>query len=94
MVLNRENRQIAVTKAFQSLVVQVEVRAFDLSGIKGVRIHCETVVLTSDLDSARLFVQHRLVAPPMPELEFEGVGPAGKTEQLVSKANPKYWTRA
>jgi hypothetical protein len=44
MILNAKNRMLAVAHAFDGLIVQINVRHFDIRG-KRVRIDCESVVL-------------------------------------------------
>ena len=45
MVLHAEHRVLAMPEAFQSLIVQVNVREIHFIGVQGIRIYRETMIL-------------------------------------------------
>ena len=67
MVLDREDRQPAMTKAFQRAVIQVDVSRLQVAG-QIVQPDGEAVVLRSDFHPGSALIEHRLIGPTMAEL--------------------------
>ena len=86
MILDREDRVLAVPEPLHGPVIEVHVghlhRAFE-----GIGVHCEAVVLGGDLHLFGGEVHDRLVAAVMPELELEGAPAHGQPQDLVSQAD-------
>ena len=49
MILDTEQRERFVTQAFVGVVVEVEMRDFDIAGGQRLGVHAESVVLRGDL---------------------------------------------
>ena len=79
--------QIFVLKPFNRSVVDVCV-GHTAAFRQGPGIHRKTVILGGDEDPA-VFVPHRLVCPPVAELEFVGIAAKGKSGDLVAHADPE-----
>ena len=77
MVLHAKDRQPLVPEAFESLVVEVDVRRLQVSGQRIDR-HRESVVLRGDFDLSGDRVQHRLIGPAMPELDLNVFAPRAR----------------
>src|SRR5579862_249353 len=86
VVLDAEYRVFAVPHSLDGLVVQIDVRDFDVGGER-VRVDREPVVLRGDCDAPALQILHGLVASVVPELQFEGAPAIGVAEQLMPQAN-------
>ena len=71
MVLNAERGHGTMLETLDSVVVQVDVRHFDVVQIEAVRIYRETVILCRDLDLIALETENRMVSAVVAELEFE-----------------------
>jgi len=72
MVLHREERQLCMTEAFDCLIVQIDVRQFDVIR-KGLRIDHKAVVLARDLDLAGEQVLDRVIRAAVSELQLLGL---------------------
>ena len=77
MVLHAEHRVIPQTEAFERLVVQIDVREFDLAGIERIRVNGEPVIVRSDLDLTSRHVLDRLIAAAMSEFHLVSLGTKG-----------------
>ena len=87
MILHAEQRQVAMSQAFERLVVQVNVRQFDFGLRQRVGIDGEVVVVRRDLDLAALQLLHRMVAAMVSELELEGLAAEGDAGELVAETD-------
>ena len=86
VILNGEDRQAAMANAFKRVIVEVDVRRFDVGGqCRG--IDGKTVVLGGDLHLAAPLVAHRMIRASMAELELERGGSQRQTQQLMTQAN-------
>jgi len=75
MVLDTESRQLAMPNSGDGVIVEIPVS--DLQRLrKRLLEHRKAVILRRDLDPARDEIEHRLIRPPMPKLQFEGFGTA------------------
>src|SRR3972149_5602298 len=88
MVLNGENRQLAMGHPFDRPIVQVHVGHLELVR-EGLRLDRESVILGRDVDPAGTEVLHRLVPPAVTELQLEGARPEGEGNELVAEADPQ-----
>ena len=59
VVLHAEQRQGAVAEAFEGVVVEVDVGEVDFSGVEGVGIDGEVVIVAGDLDLAGVVALYR-----------------------------------
>lgn len=73
MILHAKERQILVTHAFVGMVVQVEVRHFDIARWQRFRIHAESVILRGDFDLIGQQILHRVIRAVVPEFQFESL---------------------
>ena len=89
MILHRKSRDAAMSHPLQGLIIQIHMRQFNLIHIQGIRIHCETMILSSYLYSTRHQVFYRLVTSPMAELQFESSAAEGQPHQLMPQTDPK-----
>src|SRR5260370_41333533 len=71
VVLHAEKRQRLVAHALIGVVVQIDVRDFDLAGWQGFRIDAKAVILHGDFDLFRYQVFHRSIRALMPECQLE-----------------------
>src|SRR5947207_14114884 len=86
MVLHTKNRFGFVAHAFDGLIIEID--AIDRNaGGQRLWIHCEALILGSDLDLARFEIFHRLIAAAMAEFQFEGLPAKSLAENLVTEAN-------
>lgn len=69
VVLNRKSRRIFDAKPGDRLVVEVHVGDFSIRG-QGFRVNRVTVILGSDRDLARDFVQDGLISAAVAELKL------------------------
>ena len=56
----------------------------------GRQVHGKAVILGGDLHPAGKLILHRLVGPPVPELELEGPTPQGQPQELVAQADAEH----
>src|SRR5437588_656817 len=88
MVLDGEDRQLAVGHALDRAIVQVDMGHLELRR-EGIRIDREAVVLRGDVDAAGAQVLDGLVAAAVAELQLERLSSEGEREQLVAEADPQ-----
>src|SRR5213592_4762605 len=88
MVLDREDRQLAVGHALDRAIVQVDMSHLELRR-EGIRIDREAMVLRGDVDAAGPQVLDRLVAAAVAELQLERLSSEGERKQLVAEADPQ-----
>ena len=87
VVLDAEEREVAVEQAFERLVVQVHVGEFDFALRERVGIDGEIVVVGGDLDLAGVQLLDRMIAAVVSEFEFESLAAEGDAGQLVAQAD-------
>ena len=78
MVLDSEKRDLLVDKAFQCIVIEINVAQLNVRVFQGFHVHAEAMVLRCNLHLARCQVFHRLVAAPVTEFEFECLSSQGQ----------------
>jgi len=86
VVLDGEDRGVAVAEAFDGLVIEIDVGDLDVGG-EGVGVDGEAVVLAGDGDRAGAEVFDGLVAAAVAEGEFKGFSAEGVAEDLVAEAD-------
>ena len=87
VILDAEDRLVAMAETFQRLVVQVDVRELDFVLVERVGVHREAVIVRGDLHFVRDLVQHRMIRAAMSELEFVGFAAQREAEDLMAQAN-------
>lgn len=93
VVLDTEDRAIFEPESRKGSIIEVNVGWLAPHSFERFWIYSKAVILAGDLNSAIELVQNRLIDPTVAELEFEGLGPDGKSEKLVPQANTKGWDR-
>ena len=86
MELYAERATLACAQTFNALIVQVDVRYFDV-GRKTVGAHGKAVVVRRDLDAASYSIFHRLIAAAMTELEFVRFPTERQPQNLMAEAD-------
>ena len=86
VVLDREDRQPAMTKAFQRAVIQVDVSRLQVAG-QIVKPDGEAVVLRGDFHSGSALIEDGLVGPAMAELQFESLTSECQAQELMPQAD-------
>jgi len=91
MILHAEQGQILVAHAFVGVVVQVDVRDFDVARRERFRIDAETMILRGDFHLAGEQVFDRVIRAVMPEFQLECFAAEGEAAKLVPKADAEDW---
>ncbi len=89
VMLHRKQRPVRHRESGHRLIVQIDVRDFAPDRLQRARLDRESMVLARDLDSPGNEVQHRLVQPPVPELQLVRLRPERQREQLVPETDPE-----
>ena len=89
MILHTEQRQVAVTQAFERLIIQINVRELDFGLRQRVGIDGEIVVMRGDLDFAGVELLDRMIAAVVSEFEFESFAAERDAGQLMPEADAK-----
>src|SRR3989442_5741743 len=89
MILNAERGKSTVFKAFNGVVVQIDVSNVDFVHVQTFRVDSETVILRGNFHLLALDVQDRMISTVMPEFEFECPPPERETHNLMAQANSK-----
>src|ERR1700728_758726 len=87
VVLHAEERHGAVAKAFEGVVVEVDVGELDFGSVDGVRIDGEVVVVRGDLDLACIVAPDRMITAVMAEFELVGFPAEGEADELVAETD-------
>ena len=87
MILHAEKRERAMAQALVRMVVQIQVRDFDVTRWQRIRINAEAVILRSDLDFSGKQILHRMVRAVVAEFQLEGFAAESKAAELVSEAD-------
>src|SRR4051812_7324559 len=90
MVLHTERRQRPMLQSFDSVVVEVHVRHFDVVQIQAVRIDGESMILSRDLDLVALQVHDWMISAVMSEFQLEGSSAKRQSQNLVAEADSKH----
>src|SRR5580693_105259 len=89
MILHTEQWQVPVTQAFESRVVQVDVRQLNFTLRQRIRIHREVMVMRRNLDLAALQLLHWMIPAVVPKLELESLSTQRNADKLMSQTNTK-----
>jgi len=73
VILDAEQRQVPVPQSFQSRVIQIYVREFDLTVWQRVWIDGKIMVVRRDFNLASGQLLHGMVPAMMAKLQFEGL---------------------
>ena len=87
MVLDGEGLLFLTKKSLVRVVVEVEVRQFDVLVFEGVHIDAEAVVLAGDFDLAGSEILDGVVGAPVTKLELVGLGAEGERQNLVAQTD-------
>ena len=87
MILHAENRERAVSEAFERLIVQIPVRQFDIGGGQRIRVHGKAVIMGRDLDLVGGLVQNGMISATVPEFQLVGFSAKRQPEDLMSQAD-------
>ena len=88
MILNGNNGQCFMTHAFDTGVVEIDVRHFNFRR-QAVRLHRKAVIMRSDFHVAVARIPDRLITAPVTKCEFESLAAKRASQQLMPKANSK-----
>jgi hypothetical protein len=86
VILHAEDRPLALAKAFDGLIIQIEMRQLELLGQLR---DGEAVVVRRDLDFAREEVLDGLVRSAVSELQFVRARAQGQTQNLMPQTDPE-----
>src|SRR5258708_2919506 len=89
VILHAEQRKVPMAQAFQSRVVQVDVRQLNFTCRQRIRIYGEVVVVCRDLNLSSRQLLHRMIPAVVPKLQLEGFSAERNAGKLMSKTNPK-----
>ena len=87
MVLDAEERQFFVAHALVGVVVEIDVRDFDVARGKRFGIDAEAVILGGDFDFLREQVLYRMIRAVMAEFQFKGFAAESEAAELMAKAD-------
>ena len=90
VILNRKHRQAAMAHSFQTAIVQIEVRQFNVVQVQAVRINREAVIVGRDFAFAAAVIFDRLIASAMTEFQLEGFSAESQSQNLMSQANAEH----
>src|SRR5579872_617833 len=90
MILHAEERESAVAHALVGIVIQVEVRDFDLAGRQGIGVDGKAMILGGDLHVAGAHVFHGMIGAVMAKFQLVSAATQGQAAKLVTEANPEY----
>src|SRR5262245_14307251 len=89
MILNAERGKRTVFKAFNGVVVQIDVSNVDFVHIQTFRVDSETVILRGNFHLLALDVQDGMISTMMPEFQFERPPPERETHNLMTQTDTK-----
>ena len=87
MVLDTEERQFFVAHAFIGVVVEIDVRDFNVTRGKRFGIDAKAVILRGNFDFLREQVLHGMIRAVMAEFQFEGFAAECEAAELMAKAD-------
>src|SRR5207247_6142256 len=89
MILNAERGKSTVFKAFNGVLVQIDVSNVDFVHVQTFRVDSESVILRGNFHLLALDVQDGMISTMMPEFQFECPPPERETHNLMAQANSK-----
>src|SRR5580700_8768553 len=84
VILHAEQRQVPVPQAFESRVVQVDVRQLNFTFRQRIRIDREVVVMRCDLDLTALQLLYRMIPTVVAKLQLESFSAKRNADELMS----------
>ncbi len=87
VVLDAEERQVLVAHTFVGVVVQIQMRDFDIAGGQRFRIDAETMILGGDFHLIGKEVFHGMIGTVMTELQFKGFSAERDAAELMAETN-------
>src|SRR5438067_7673071 len=87
VILHGQHRLAAMSKTFERLIVEIDVRVLDVILAERFGIDGEAVILRGDLDASGAQILHRMIAAAMPEFQFVRAAAEGEAEELVAEAD-------
>src|SRR5581483_11656174 len=87
VVLHGDHGLAPVPEAFQRLIIQIDVRVFDIVLAQRVGIDGEAMILRGDLDAAAAQILDRMIAAAMSELQLVRPAAERESEQLMAEAD-------
>src|SRR2546426_7229009 len=87
VILHGQDRLAAMAKAFQSLVVQIDVCELDVVVAERVGIDGEAVILRRDLHPPAAQIFDRMIAAAVTEFELVRSPAEGQAEELVAETD-------
>ena len=87
MVLHAEERQLFVAHALVGVVVEIDVRDFDVARGQRFGIDAEAVILRGDFDFLREQVLYRMIRAVMAEFQLESFAAQSEAAELMAKAD-------
>ena len=70
-----------MAQAFIGVIVQIQVRDFDVARGQRIRIHAESVILRGDFHLPGQQILHRMIRAVMAELQLEGFSAQSQSAQ-------------
>src|SRR6266705_7205713 len=89
MILNAERGKNTVCKAFNGVVVQIDVSNVDFVHVQTFRVDSETVILRGNFHLPALDVQDRMISAMMPKFQLERPSPEREIHNLMTQADSK-----
>ena len=93
MILDAEERESAVAHALVRIIIQVDVRDFDVAGRQRIGVDGKAMILGGDLHVAGAHVFHGMIGAMMAKFQLVSAATQGETAKLVAEANAEYGTR-
>ncbi len=87
VVLHAEEGSVFVAHAFVGVVVEIQVRDFDVAGGQRVGIDAEAVILRGDFDLVGQKIFYRMIRAVVAEFQFEGFAAQREAAELVAEAD-------
>src|SRR4051794_16234883 len=87
VVLDGEHGLALVPETFERLVVEVDVRVFDIVRVQRIGIDCEAVILRRDLDASAAQILDRMIAAAVSELQLVRAAAERQAEELVAETD-------
>ena len=94
MILHTEHPVFLTGHAFYRVIQQIQMRYFQPGICKAVFIDCIGVVLGSNLYPAGPQIFYRMISSPVSKLQLINPGSVRKRNDLMAKADSKYWISA
>ena len=89
MILGGKNRTFFVSESFQCIIIQIDMRYFNIFPCQAIRVHSKSMILRCYFNSSCQKIFYRLIGAPVTELEFKGFAPQCKSQKLMPEANAK-----